>query len=79
MDLFFSYLLSITILPLLSGLHLNLTEGHPLSAKEDVFTLIGSGGMMLGKTDFRNAVKEGFVDLKEVCFSAKPESPASMV
>ena len=51
-------------------MHLNLTEGYPLSAREDIFTLIGSDGMMLGKADFRIAVTEGFVDLKEVCLIA---------
>ncbi|XP_045173413.2 carbohydrate deacetylase-like [Mercenaria mercenaria] len=46
-------------------LHLNLTEGYPVSTRERN-SLTGEDGFMLGKMGFRQAVEEGAVDLSEV-------------
>lgn len=47
------------------GLHLNMTEGSPVSQKSCT-TIVGSDGFMLGKNGLRDAVTAGKVDLKEV-------------
>ena len=46
------------------GLHLNLTEGLPLSPPSEVSTLVDKDGFMLGKFGFRDALEAGA--LKEV-------------
>ena len=66
MFFFFKRQITSFFLKFYAGLHLNLTEGLPISAKEDVFTLVGSDGMMLGKTGFRDALENGFIDYEEV-------------
>ena len=53
---------------IISGLHLNLTEGFPLSPNADVSTLLMADGAMLGKHGFRSAVRHGKIDLKQVTF-----------
>ncbi|KAL4223048.1 hypothetical protein ACF0H5_016525 [Mactra antiquata] len=45
-------------------LHLNLTEGRPLS--NDVGSFTNDNGFMLGKMGFREAIYNGLVDLKEI-------------
>jgi len=44
-----------------SGLHLNLTEGYPLSKKEDVPSLLDLSGVFLDRAHFRVAVQKGKV------------------
>ena len=47
------------------GLHVNLTEGRPLSEPERVKSLL-DGGLFLGKMGFREALAAGSVSLNEV-------------
>ena len=49
-----------------SGLHLNLTEGFPVSDNKDVSSLLSENGAFKGKFGFRDAVKEHTVMLDEV-------------
>lgn len=51
-----------------TGLHLNLTEGRPLSRPEDISSLLTTEGNFLGREGFQHAVADGHIDLEEVCF-----------
>ena len=48
-----------------TGLHLNLTEGSPLSSPIPR-TLLGSDGFMLGKIGCRQAFNQGLISSSEV-------------
>lgn len=48
------------------GLHINLTEGSPLSLAEEVPTLVGPEGRFLGKTGFLRAARKGSLSVSEV-------------
>jgi len=48
------------------GLHLNLSEGSPISDARDVPTLVGSDGMFLGKEAFHRAAASGALRESEV-------------
>jgi predicted glycoside hydrolase/deacetylase ChbG (UPF0249 family) len=50
----------------LAGLHLNLTEGRPLSRPEDISTLLTPEGIFLGREDFHQAIADGLIDMEEV-------------
>ncbi len=60
------YILSSIILYHRTGLHLNLTEGHPVSAPGDVSTLLNSDGMFRGMMGTREALSRGILDSNEV-------------
>lgn len=47
------------------GLHLNLTEGRPIETLNN--TLTSEKGLLRGKFKFREALKNGEIDLDEVC------------
>ena len=49
-----------------AGLHLNLTEGRPVSPAGDVASLLGADGLLRGKTGFREALRRGDVSLDQV-------------
>lgn len=48
------------------GLHFNITEGSPVTKSESVPSLVDSSGCFLGKMGFREALKHGKVQCKEV-------------
>lgn len=48
------------------GLHLNLTEGRPITACHN--SLTADNGLMRGKFGFREALKSGEINLDEVNF-----------
>jgi predicted glycoside hydrolase/deacetylase ChbG (UPF0249 family) len=48
------------------GLHLNLTEGKPLSDPASIPTLLADGGVFRGKLEFREAWRLGELDAQEV-------------
>ena len=48
------------------GLHLNLTEGRPLSSPFKVQSLVGPDGNMLGKLGFTQACKAGTIKISDV-------------
>ena len=49
------------------GLHLNLTEGHPIAKGENVSSLLDERGCFLGKFGFRNFLNQGKILIEEVC------------
>jgi hypothetical protein len=54
---------------MLTGLHLNLTEGRPLSRPEDISSFLTSEGNFLGREGFQQAVADGHIALEEVCLN----------
>lgn len=48
------------------GLHLNLTEGKPISKPQEIQSLLSEDGYFLGKHGFREALQSGMVRLEEV-------------
>jgi chitin disaccharide deacetylase len=45
-----------------TGLHLNLTEGYPLSPAADIQTLLHANGTFLERHELRRALDEGMID-----------------
>lgn len=45
-----------------AGIHINLSEGSPLTAERDVHSLLDTRGYFLGKQKLRTALDEGSVD-----------------
>lgn len=68
---------------LMLGLHLNFTEGKPISRKEDVPSLVNSEGfvgfvlvtsrLFFGKFGFREVVQKGEIDLTHIQTEAKAQ------
>jgi len=52
------------------GLHLNLTEGRPIQTPNN--SLTSEKGLMRGKFKFREALKNGEIDLDDVCIKNTP-------
>jgi len=50
------------------GLHLNLTEGYPISNPTQIQTLLNEKGMFLGKDGFRKALDENKININEVVY-----------
>lgn len=50
------------------GLHLNLTEGIPVSRPAEIRSLLAENGQLLGKFRFREALQRQEVSLQEVIY-----------